>query len=60
MWSGTSTITTSAHLVTSGTVSTVSPAAVALLRDLLVSGSPTRTSTPLSFRFREWAWPCDP
>ena len=53
-------MTTSAHFETAATVSTVRPAAIAFARERLVSGSPTRTSTPLSLRFSECAWPCDP
>ena len=34
--------------------------ASALAFDDEPSRSPTRTSTPESFRFRAWAWPCDP
>ena len=29
-------------------------------RERLVAGRPTRTLTPLSFRFSACAWPCDP
>ena len=39
---------------------TSSPAASALARERLPAVRPTRTLTPLSFRFSECAWPCDP
>ena len=34
--------------------------ALAFATDLLLAGRPTRTSTPLSFRFSACAWPCEP
>jgi hypothetical protein len=46
---------TSAHFATSAGVPTSSPAARAFAFDRLVAGSPTRTLTPLSFRFKECA-----
>ena len=58
--SGASTITTSASATASATVFTVSPASSAFFQLFDPSRSPTRTSTPLSFRFSECACPCDP
>ena len=50
-------ITTSAWAVASATVATFRPAASALAQDLLPLYRPTVTSTPLSFKLSEWAWP---
>jgi hypothetical protein len=50
----------SASAVASATDSTRSPADSALATEEDPSRRPTRTSTPDSFRFRAWAWPCDP
>ena len=58
--SGPRSITRSASAVASATESTRSPAASALATDEEPSRSPTRTSTPDSFRLRAWAWPCEP
>ena len=53
-------MTTSAHLVTSGTVPTSRPAFCALAIDLELAARPTFTWTPESLRLREWACPCEP
>ncbi len=50
----------SASAVAWAIVATRSPAASALAHDPEPSRRPTRTSTPESFRFSAWAWPCDP
>ena len=51
---------TSASLHASAVVSTRRPASSAFAHDDEPSRSPTRTSTPESFRFSAWAWPCEP
>ena len=51
---------TSASLHASAVVSTRSPASSALAHDDEPSRRPTRTSTPESFMFSAWAWPCEP
>ena len=51
---------TSASLQASAVDRTRRPAASAFAHELDPSRSPTRTSTPESFRFRAWAWPWEP
>ena len=53
-------MTTSAHFGDVGHVADGQPGRLRLARDRLVAGSPTRTLTPLSFRFSACACPCDP
>ncbi len=50
----------SASAAASAIDSTRRPAASALAFDDEPSRRPTRTSTPESFRFSAWAWPCEP
>ena len=48
---------TSASAAASFGVFTLSPSACAFARERLLAGSPTITSTPLSFRLSACAWP---
>ena len=60
VWSGTSTMITSAHCAASATESTSSPEAFAFSAPFEPARRPTFTSTPLSFRLSACAWPCEP
>ena len=51
---------TSPQALASGTDMTFRPAFFAFCTEALVGCRPTTTSTPLSFRFRACAWPCEP
>ena len=58
--SGSRIMITSAQAVASAIDITVRPSASALAFDDDPSRRPTTTSTPDSFRFSAWAWPCEP
>ncbi len=58
--SGARIMMTWAALVASAIDITVRPASSALAFDEEPSRRPTMTSTPDSFRFSAWAWPCEP
>jgi hypothetical protein len=57
MWSGTSTMTTSAWAVASATVATDRPSSVAVFHARESGRAPTTTVLPLSWLLSAWAWP---